>query len=73
MFNKLFEKEYGIIVKEENLIKATRLFNALSIKDYRFVEISAGCKGAWFIGFTTNKMKFLTVVSRLNIEAITHS
>lgn len=72
MFDKLFDKEYGIIIKEDSLIEATRLFNAYGIKGYRFVEINAGCDGGWFVGFTTNKLNFLRVVRHLNINAVTH-
>lgn len=72
MFNKMFEKEYGIIIKEDSLIEATRLFNTYGIKHYRFVEINAGCEGGWFVGFTTTKLNFLRVIGRLNIKAVTH-
>lgn len=72
-FDKLFEKEYGIIIKEESLIEATRLFNHYGVKNYRFVEINAGCEnGSWFVGFSTNKWNFAKIIRQLNIQAVTH-
>ena len=71
MFDKLLERDYGVIIKEENLVNAIRAFNALSIHRYRFVEINNGCDGGWFVEFTANKMKFYKFLCKVKTVMVT--
>ena len=71
MFDKLFEKVYGVIISEEHLIDAVRAFNTLGITRYRFVEISTGCNGGWFVEFTANKIKYYKFLCKVKTIMVT--